>query len=230
MDDSTAGQIQQELLSVIDHRPATLIADMTATIWCDHAGAGAVARAFQWAVLSGTELRLVVITPAVSRVLSLSGVDRLVPIYISLAAATAPSAPAAVLALAARPGRTPTSGRAPPHRGGPLASQADSLRHRPALASRQQFDPVAASTPPRRAGGRRPQQHPDRPGTAAGRMKAADLAAATATQLRCGGCHAQALYAQDEPCYGQLVRAFLGQHELCGNAVRITCVRGGGRN
>ena len=46
------------------------------------------------------------------------------------------------------------------------------------------------------------------------------------TQLRCGGCHAHALYAQDEPCYGQFVRVFLGQHELCGNAVKITCVRG----
>lgn len=72
-----------------------------------------------------------------------------------------------------------------------------------------------------------PNSTRDRPGTAAGRMKAADLAAASATQLRCGGCHTHALYAQDEPCYGQLVRVFLGQHELCGNAVKITCVRGG---
>jgi hypothetical protein len=72
-----------------------------------------------------------------------------------------------------------------------------------------------------------PNSTRDRPGTAAGRMKAADLAAAATTQLRCGGCHAHALYAQDESCYGQLVRAFLGQHELCGNAVKITCVRGG---
>jgi anti-sigma B factor antagonist len=105
MDQSNAGRIGEELLSVIDRGAAVLIADMTATIWCDHAGAGAVVRAFQRAVISGTELRLVVTAPIVSRVLSLSGVDRLVPIYPSLEAATAASAPAAALAGVAGPAR-----------------------------------------------------------------------------------------------------------------------------
>jgi hypothetical protein len=72
-----------------------------------------------------------------------------------------------------------------------------------------------------------PSNTRDRPGTAASRTKAVGTPAADTTQLRCGGCHAHALYAQDEPCYGQLVRVFLGQHELCGNAVKITRVRGG---
>jgi hypothetical protein len=76
---------------------------MTATISCDHAGADAVVRAFQRAVISGTELRLVVTAPIVSRVLSLSGVDRLVSIHPSLEAATAASPPAAVCALAGYP-------------------------------------------------------------------------------------------------------------------------------
>jgi hypothetical protein len=67
----------------------------------------------------------------------------------------------------------------------------------------------------------------DRPGTAASRTKAVGIPTAGTTQLRCGGCQARARYAQDEPCYGQFVRVFLGQHELCGNAVKITCVRGG---
>jgi hypothetical protein len=40
-----AGQISGELLSVISGGVRALIADMTATIWCDHAGAGAVVRA-----------------------------------------------------------------------------------------------------------------------------------------------------------------------------------------
>jgi anti-sigma B factor antagonist len=118
MDVSNAGQIDEELLSVINGGATALIADMTATIWCDHAGAGAVVRAFQRAVISGTELRLVVTAPKVSRVLSLSGVDRLVPIYLSLEAATAVSAPAAALALAAgRPGMG-TGGQALPRRAG----------------------------------------------------------------------------------------------------------------
>jgi hypothetical protein len=67
----------------------------------------------------------------------------------------------------------------------------------------------------------------DRPGTAASRRKAVGTPAAGTTQLRCGGCQAHARYTQDDPCYGQFVRVFLGQHELCGNAVKITCVRGG---
>jgi len=97
MDASSAGQIGEELLSLINAGARALIADMTATIWCDHAGTDTVVRAFQRAVISGTELRLVVTAPRVSHALSLSGLDRLVPIYPSLEAATAASAPAAAL-------------------------------------------------------------------------------------------------------------------------------------
>jgi hypothetical protein len=45
MDVPNAGQIGGELLSVISGGVRALIADMTATVWCDHAGAGAVVRA-----------------------------------------------------------------------------------------------------------------------------------------------------------------------------------------
>ncbi len=53
-------------------------------------------RAFQWAVISGTELRLVVTTQHVSPMLSLGGVDRLVCIYPSREAVTTATAPAPV--------------------------------------------------------------------------------------------------------------------------------------
>jgi anti-anti-sigma regulatory factor len=85
-------QIQQGLLSVIDCGATALIADMTATISCDHAGADAVVRVFRQAVISGTELRLVVTTQQVSHMLSLSGVGRLVGIYPSREAATTATA------------------------------------------------------------------------------------------------------------------------------------------
>ena len=104
MDASSAGQIRGELLSVINGGATALIADMTATTWCDHAGADAVVRAFQRAVISGTELRLVVTAEHVLRVLSLSGLDHLVSIYPSLEAATAASTPAEVPAGVAGPG------------------------------------------------------------------------------------------------------------------------------
>lgn len=57
---SNAGQVRDTLLSVINLGAATVIADMTATVSCDHAGADAVVGAWQRTVSSGTELRLVV--------------------------------------------------------------------------------------------------------------------------------------------------------------------------
>jgi anti-sigma B factor antagonist len=104
VDESNAGQIQGELMSVISGGATVLIADMTATISCDHGGADAVAGAFQRAIVSGTELRLVVTAEHVLRVLSLSGVDHLVPIYPSLEAAAAASPLVEVLAVVAGPG------------------------------------------------------------------------------------------------------------------------------
>ena len=104
IDVSNAGPIREELLAVINRGAKALIADLTATVSCDHAGADALARAHQRAVISGTELRIVVTAQIVRRMFSLSGLDRLVSIYPSMEAATAARAPAAVIPLAsARP-------------------------------------------------------------------------------------------------------------------------------
>ena len=101
---SNAGRVRDELLSVINRGATTLIADMTATVSCDHAGADAVVRAWLRAVSSGTELRLAVTSRSVSQVLDLRGLDRQVSVYPSLDAATAARlpAPAAVLAVVRR--------------------------------------------------------------------------------------------------------------------------------
>ena len=88
---SNAGQIREQLLSVINRGATSLIADLTATISCDHSGAEALARAHQRADAAGTELRLVVTTQIVRRVLDISGLDRLVSIYPSLDAAITPA-------------------------------------------------------------------------------------------------------------------------------------------
>ena len=87
VDVSNVGQLRDRLLSVINRGPAVLIADMTDTASCDHSAVEAVARACQQAAMSGTQVRLVVTAPRVRRVLSIEGLDRLVPIYPSLAAA-----------------------------------------------------------------------------------------------------------------------------------------------
>jgi anti-anti-sigma factor len=96
IDVSNAGQIREELLSVINQGAEALIADMTATVSCDHAGADAVARAYQRAVVSRTELRLVVTSGVVLRMLGMTGVGRLVPAYPSVEAALAARSPTAL--------------------------------------------------------------------------------------------------------------------------------------
>jgi anti-anti-sigma factor len=101
IDVSNAGQIREELLSVINRDAEALIVDMTATISCDRTGADAVARAYQRAVVSRTELRLVVTSGVVLRMLGMTGVGRLVPVYSSVEAALAARSPAASAALTA---------------------------------------------------------------------------------------------------------------------------------
>ena len=93
IDVSNAGQFREQLLSVINRGSSVLIADMTATLSCDHAGVDAVARAYQRAVVSGTQLRLVVTALVVRRVLGVEGLDRMVSIYPSLEAAIAAGTP-----------------------------------------------------------------------------------------------------------------------------------------
>jgi anti-anti-sigma factor len=89
VDISNVDQLRDRLLSVINRGATVLIADMTSTVSCDHAAVDAIARACQRAAASGTQLRLVVPAPLVRRVLSIEGLDRLVPIYPLLDAAIA---------------------------------------------------------------------------------------------------------------------------------------------
>ena len=107
-------QIREQLLSVLNRGALVLIADLSATVSCDHAGSDALARVYQRAVSSGTELRLVVTSEIVRRVLSVSGVDRLVSHYPSLESALAASA----VPVSARTAGTAQAGRA----GGPHAA------------------------------------------------------------------------------------------------------------
>src|SRR5215469_5375820 len=93
IDISNASQVGEKLLLVIDGGATVLIADMTATVSCDHAGAEAMVHAYRHALVTGTPLRLVVTARAVQRVLTLNGLDPLVPVYSSLAAARATGIP-----------------------------------------------------------------------------------------------------------------------------------------
>jgi anti-anti-sigma factor len=92
IDRSNADRVREQLLLVINRGAVALIADLAATLSCDYSGTDALARAYQRAVASGTELRIVVTADVVRRVLSLSGLDRLVSFYPTLDAALAAGA------------------------------------------------------------------------------------------------------------------------------------------
>ena len=93
VDVSGAAQVGEQLLAVFDRGAAVVIADMSATASCDHAGIDAVAQAYQRAVVHRAELRLVATAPAVQRLLAAEGLDRLVPVYCSVEAALAAGEP-----------------------------------------------------------------------------------------------------------------------------------------
>jgi anti-anti-sigma factor len=112
--DSGGAQIRQELLRVINRRATELVIDMTGTASCDHEGAASVARAHQRDTASGTQLRLAITAEAVRRVLSLNGLDRLIPVYRWLDAAIAAAAPAATVLVTLQVGGQPGSGTTPP--------------------------------------------------------------------------------------------------------------------
>ena len=86
VDITNADRVREDLLSAVNQGTTVLIADMSKTTFCDSAGVSALVRAFRRAQASNCSMRLVVRTVAVQRVLAITGVDRLLDIYPSVAA------------------------------------------------------------------------------------------------------------------------------------------------
>jgi anti-anti-sigma factor len=84
IDMANADRVGQQLGAAFTSGVRTVIADMTATRFCDSSGINMLVRAYQQAAAHGTELRLVVPSTAVLRTLTLLGLDDLLPIYPSL--------------------------------------------------------------------------------------------------------------------------------------------------
>jgi anti-sigma B factor antagonist len=89
IDVTNADSVRDELHAALNQSAVLLIADMSRTNFCDSSGVSAMVRVFRRAVASGSAMRLVVSTPAVQRVLSITGVDRLVDVFPSVAASLA---------------------------------------------------------------------------------------------------------------------------------------------
>jgi anti-sigma B factor antagonist len=95
IDIANSEQVREELLSLLNRGPAVLIVDMADTTFCDSAGVNALVRAHKRATANGAEIRLVVASLGVQRVLAITGVDRLIPVYPSMTASLAePAEPA----------------------------------------------------------------------------------------------------------------------------------------
>lgn len=89
IDVTNADMIREDLLSVLNQGATLLVADLSKTTFCDSAGVSALVRTFRRASASAAGMRLVVGTPAVQRVLSITGVDRLLDVFPSVAASLA---------------------------------------------------------------------------------------------------------------------------------------------
>jgi anti-anti-sigma regulatory factor len=107
VEESNAKPVSEQLLSILNSDVLVLILDMTGTAACDHAGGEALNRVYQRAMASGTELGPVVTDEGVRRVLTMTGVGRLVRVYANMAGAMAATKPGDNIALDAdrSPGR-----------------------------------------------------------------------------------------------------------------------------
>ena len=85
IDAVNASTVRQALLAGARHDAAVLIIDMSRTTFCDSAGLKAIIAAHTQATQAGTQLRLV--ATAVLRIITIVGIDQLIPVYPTLEAA-----------------------------------------------------------------------------------------------------------------------------------------------
>jgi phosphoserine phosphatase RsbU/P len=99
IDVTNAPGLAAALAAVSGQSPEVITADLTATSFCDSAGIEALARASQLAATSGAELRLALGDSPVARILQLTGLDAVLPLYRdvghSLATPPGPAGPPA---------------------------------------------------------------------------------------------------------------------------------------
>ena len=81
IDLANAPAVRNALLALADQAPELITADLTGTMFCDSAGVHAITRAHQGAVARGGELRLAVGDSPVARILELTGLDQIIPVF-----------------------------------------------------------------------------------------------------------------------------------------------------
>jgi anti-sigma B factor antagonist len=92
IDVTNSEQVYQDLVAAFAPGVDTVVADMTATVFCDSSGVHAIMHAYETADARDVHLRLAVSpSTSVRRVLQLIGVSHLIPVYPSLEEALTPS-------------------------------------------------------------------------------------------------------------------------------------------
>jgi anti-sigma B factor antagonist len=85
IDVTNSEQVYEQLVAVLAPGVETVIADMTATAFCDSSGVHAIMHAYESAAARDVQMRLAVSSDtSVPRVLELIGVSRLMPVHASL--------------------------------------------------------------------------------------------------------------------------------------------------
>ncbi len=92
IDVTNAGTLRSALLKAAANGHGTLVVDMTQTQFCDSSGLHTLIAAHKRAEAEGHEVRLVIPSSAVLRVFALTGMDRVIPNFTSLAEALAATA------------------------------------------------------------------------------------------------------------------------------------------
>ena len=89
LDITNAPMLRSALLEAAAHGPGTVVADLSRTRFCDSAGLHTLLAAHKRAQADGGELLLVLGGATVIRVFALTGIDRMIPSFTSVAEALA---------------------------------------------------------------------------------------------------------------------------------------------
>jgi anti-sigma B factor antagonist len=89
VDVSNEAEVRRALAVALETRPSVVIADGTRTEFFDCAAVATLVGAHKRAATAGVELRVVITSERVQRVLELIGAETVLPVYPSLAAAQA---------------------------------------------------------------------------------------------------------------------------------------------
>lgn len=89
IDVTNSEQVEEQLVEVATRCPAVMTVDMTGTNFCDSSGIHALARAHRLAASNGGELRIAIGSSPALRVLQLTGLDQVLPVFPDVAQALA---------------------------------------------------------------------------------------------------------------------------------------------